>query len=157
MNESHSWESNSLSAGQEIPQTFCNPKVQRVSWDKSSPRRLSYFMKMSFNIILPSEPESSKWPSSIIFRHQIPVWTSPFPTCMLNGHHSNNTRQIPMPVNRTVSHSKNEAQVVQVVWTQQVMLTGLYQQCVRRLFGTAECKKNAQSPLHVFTANDNSQ
>ena len=40
---------------------------------------LSHFLKMHFNIILPSVPGSSKWSPLLRFRHQNPVCTTSFP------------------------------------------------------------------------------
>ena len=39
----------------------------------------SHFLKIQFNIILPSTPRSSNWSFSFIFRHQNPLCTSPLP------------------------------------------------------------------------------
>jgi hypothetical protein len=40
---------------------------------QSNPRPPPYFLKICFNIILPSTPLSSKWSISISFPDQIPV------------------------------------------------------------------------------------
>jgi len=42
---------------------------------------LSYFLKILFNIILPSRPRSPKWSLSLRFSHQNPEYTSPLPIC----------------------------------------------------------------------------
>jgi len=47
--------------------------------DQPSSRSPSNFMKILFNIILPSMPGSSKWPLSLRFPHKIPVGSSPLP------------------------------------------------------------------------------
>ena len=49
--------------------------------DQSSPCPPSHFLKIHFNIILPSAPRSSKWTPSLRFPHQNPVRISPFPIC----------------------------------------------------------------------------
>ena len=45
--------------------------------DQSRPCHTSHFLKIQFNIILPSKPGSSKWHHSLRFSHQSPVHTSP--------------------------------------------------------------------------------
>ena len=90
MVQSPAWESNSSSAGQEIPCILWNsvvhyripkrpqpvPILSQINPTHASP---SHF----FNIILPSTSTSSKW-SSLGFHHQNPVCTSPLPhTCYM--------------------------------------------------------------------------
>jgi hypothetical protein len=47
--------------------------------DQSSPSTPSHFLKIHFNIILPSKPRHYKRSHSLRFPHQNPVYTSPFP------------------------------------------------------------------------------
>jgi len=42
------------------------------------------FLKINFNIIIPSMHRSFKWSLSLVFPHQIPVCTSPLPHKCLN-------------------------------------------------------------------------
>ena len=47
----------------------------------------SHFLKIHLNIIHPSMPGSSKWPLSLRFPHQIPIYTSLLPhTCYSPAH-----------------------------------------------------------------------
>ena len=48
--------------------------------DQSSPRPTSHFLKIHFNIILPSMLGVFNWSFSLGFTHQNPVYNSPFPT-----------------------------------------------------------------------------
>ena len=41
----------------------------------------SYFLKIHFNIILPSMPGSPKWSLSLRFPQQNPAYASPLPIC----------------------------------------------------------------------------
>jgi hypothetical protein len=71
MNQSHSWEANSFSASQEIPRNVRKPNVHYRIHKSTPPVPIliqinpvyapSYFLKINFNIILPSTPRSSKW------------------------------------------------------------------------------------------------
>ena len=52
--------------------------------DQTSPCPTSHFLKIHFNIILPSMTGSSKWSLSLRFPHQNPVCTSPLlQTCQM--------------------------------------------------------------------------
>jgi hypothetical protein len=65
------WEANSFSASQEIPRILWNPKVRYLIYKRSPPvpalsqlkpvHDPSHFLKIYFNIILPSTPGSPKW------------------------------------------------------------------------------------------------
>ena len=64
-----------------------------------------HFLKIHLNIILPSKPGSPKWPLSLRFPHQAPVYTSPLP----------HTRYMPRPSNSSlVYHPKNIGWGVQI-------------------------------------------
>ena len=61
---------------------------------QSNPYPTSNFLRIHLNIILPFTPWSPKWPLSLRFPHQNPVYASPLP----------HTRYIPRP-----SHPRREA------------------------------------------------
>ena len=76
MEQSPSWKPDRFAASQEIPNILWNPKVHYCIHNCSLPvlvlRQLdpvhtptSHFLKIHFNIILPSTPWSSKWPSGL--------------------------------------------------------------------------------------------
>ena len=72
------WEANRFSAGQGIPLILCNPNVQYQTYNCPPPVHimsqintvqvpLPHFLNIHFNIILPSNPGSSKWTFSFRF------------------------------------------------------------------------------------------
>jgi hypothetical protein len=95
MEQNHSWEANGPWASQEIPLILWNPKVHYHIYKRPPPvpipsqldpvhASLSHFLKIHFNIILPSAPSSSKWLFSFRVPHQNPLHASPLPrTCYM--------------------------------------------------------------------------
>ena len=61
--------------------SFTSARRLSLSWSKSIQFMSlpSHFLRIHFNIIIPSKPWSSKWSPSLSFPHQNPICTSPFP------------------------------------------------------------------------------
>ena len=84
------WESNRFAASQETHRILWNPNVHyRIHKSPPPvpilneldpvPTPTSHFLKIDFNIILPSATGSSKWYLSLRFSHQSPVYASTLP------------------------------------------------------------------------------
>ena len=90
MEQSPYWESNRYSPSQEIPRILLSPEVHYRLYKCLSPVSMlsqidtvhavpSHFLKIHFNIILPSTPGPSKWSLFLRFPNQNPVSTFPPP------------------------------------------------------------------------------
>ena len=85
MQHSPYWEADVYSACQKIPRILQNPKVHYWVYKALLPNHIlshinsvhDHFLKIRFNIILPSTTGSSKWPVSLRFPQQNSVYTSP--------------------------------------------------------------------------------
>ena len=93
--QSPSWDANRSSPGQEILRILWNAKGHYRVHNSQFPVQIvtqinpvnSHFLKIYFNIILPSTPGSSNWSLSLGFPHQNSAYASPLP----------NTRYMPRP------------------------------------------------------------
>ena len=103
MEQSPSWEANRFSSREEILRNVWNPMVHYRIHKCSSPVLIlshfdpvqastSHFLKIHFNIILPSTSGSSNWPLSLRIPHQNPVYTSTLPPYALHAHPSHSYR-----------------------------------------------------------------
>ena len=109
MKQNPSWEANRLVASQEIPRILWNPKVHyRIHkclppvpiLSQVDPVHIPtfHFLQIHLNIFLPSKPGSPKWPLSLRFPQQTPVYTSPLP----------HTHYMPRPFNSSWFYHPND-------------------------------------------------
>ena len=100
MKQKSLWEANRFSASEKIPCILWNTKVHYRNHKCLTPVPIlnqinpvhassSHFLKIYFNIILPSKSMSCKWSPSLWYPHQNPVYSSPvshtatFPTHLI--------------------------------------------------------------------------
>jgi len=117
MEQSPSWEANRFEASQEIPRILWNPKVHYRIHKCPPPVPIlsqidpvltptSHFLKIHFNIILPSAPGSPQRSLSFRFLHQNPLHVSPLP----------HTRHMPRPSHYSwFCHSHNIGREVHII------------------------------------------
>ena len=87
MVQSPSWKANRFSSSRELPRNLWNLKVHYRIHNSQPPapvlRQINsvsapcHFLKVHFNIILPSMLRSFKWSDTLRFLHPKPIYTSP--------------------------------------------------------------------------------
>ena len=117
MEQSPYWEANRFSASQGIPRILWNLKIHYRNHKCLQPVPIqsqldpvhnpkAHFLKIHFNIILPSTPGSPKWSLFLRFLHQHPVYVSPL----------HDTRYMPHP-----SHSSRFYHPNNIGWREQII------------------------------------